>query len=496
MARTNTRTRTYVAPKVTTYEGGPARILNARPQLRRAVLSCLLWENQFYESGEDIAKRIRDLTTSISKEDGGVRFIEDLAVEARSKYGLRHVPLWVANALSDERKLSRHLVPQIVQRADEMTELLAMYWAKGKKPLSNALRYGLAAAFPQFDAYQLSRYKQVGDSPISLRDVMFLTHPKPVEGRTAYTGKVRKEVEALKAAGEDPTTMSVDFGPKVALTLNEQEETWRKLATNELEPPDTWEVELSAGKDKKETFERLLRERKLGALALLRNLRNMAQVGVDEQLIFERLNWIDERARIWPFQFITAARFAPQWESQIEAAMLRNIAGVPKLPGRTVLLIDVSQSMDARLSLKGDMTREDAANGLAILAREVCEKVAIYTFSNGTKRVPDRHGFALRDAVHSSQPHGGTNLGQALTDIAKELRLDINGDGTAERIIVFTDGEARDEVGKPPARVGHMVNVAGYKHEVGFGDWVRVDGFSEQVLNFVREIEPAVESTD
>jgi 60 kDa SS-A/Ro ribonucleoprotein len=394
MARTNTRTRTYVAPKVTTYEGGPARILNARPQLRRAVLSCLLWENQFYESGEDIAKRIRDLTTSISKEDGGVRFIEDLAVEARSKYGLRHVPLWVANALSDERKLSRHLVPQIVQRADEMTELLAMYWAKGKKPLSNALRYGLAAAFPQFDAYQLSRYKQVGDSPISLRDVMFLTHPKPVEGRTAYTGKVRKEVEALKAAGEDPTTMSVDFGPKVALTLNEQEETWRKLATNELEPPDTWEVELSAGKDKKETFERLLRERKLGALALLRNLRNMAQVGVDEQLIF------------------------------------------------------------------------------------------------------DRHGFALRDAVHSSQPHGGTNLGQALTDIAKELRLDINGDGTAERIIVFTDGEARDEVGKPPARVGHMVNVAGYKHEVGFGDWVRVDGFSEQVLNFVREIEPAVESTD
>ena len=40
---------------------------------------------------------------------------------------------------------------------------------------------------------------------------------------------------------------------------------YKELANNTLASPDTWEVELSAGKDKKETFTRLLTEKKLAA---------------------------------------------------------------------------------------------------------------------------------------------------------------------------------------------------------------------------------------
>jgi hypothetical protein len=47
---------------------------------------------------------------------------------------------------------------------------------------------------------------------------------------------------------------------------------------------------LSAGKDKRENFERLLREGKLGGLAVLRNLRLMLASGVDPKLIRERLD--------------------------------------------------------------------------------------------------------------------------------------------------------------------------------------------------------------
>ena len=61
------------------------------------------------------------------------------------------------------------------------------------------------------------------------------------------------------------------------------------------------------------------------------------------------------------------------------------------------------------------MTRLEAACGLAILAREVCEEVEIFTFSNEVKKVPPRRGFALRDAVVASQPHGGTLLGKAVS---------------------------------------------------------------------------------
>jgi len=56
---------------------------------------------------------------------------------------------------------------------------------------------------------------------------------------------------------------------------------WRRLAANELANPDTWEVQLSAGADKKETFERLIREKKLGYIALIRKLRNMEQADVE-----------------------------------------------------------------------------------------------------------------------------------------------------------------------------------------------------------------------
>src|SRR6202012_483292 len=106
----------------------------------------------------------------------------------------------------------------------------------------------------------------------------------------------------------------------------------------------------------------------------------------------------------------------------------------PRLPGRTRLWIDVSGSMFAPLSAQSEMTRAEAACGLAILAREVCETVEIFTFSNTVVKVPPRRGFALRDAIIGSQPHGGTYLGQAVREI----------DAKGTRLIVFTDEQSHD----------------------------------------------------
>jgi 60 kDa SS-A/Ro ribonucleoprotein len=46
----------------------------------------------------------------------------------------------------------------------------------------------------------------------------------------------------------------------------EQAAVWKKLVENTLEPPETWEVALSAGKDKRENFGRLLCEGNLSGL--------------------------------------------------------------------------------------------------------------------------------------------------------------------------------------------------------------------------------------
>ena len=106
---------------------------------------------------------------------------------------------------------------------------------------------------------------------------------------------------------------------------------------------------LTRGADKREARERLLREQKLGGLALLRNLRNMREVGVDESLVLSALGTMST-ARVFPFRFLAAARYAPQWEEALEPAMLKCVAGAEKLPGRTIMLVDVSGSMTAALT--------------------------------------------------------------------------------------------------------------------------------------------------
>jgi hypothetical protein len=124
------------------------------------------------------------------------------------------------------------------------------------------------------------------------------------------------------------------------------------------------------------------------------------------------------------------------------------------------------------------MLRTDAAYGLAILLREICEQVSIYSFSNEAKLVPSRRGFALRDAIDRSQPHGATYLGRAVAAVTESY----------ERMIVITDEQAHDTVPAPRGK-GYVINVASFKNGVGYGKWTHVDGWSEAVVDYISELE-------
>jgi len=221
----------------------------------------------------------------------------------------------------------------------------------------------------------------------------------------------------------------------------------------------------------------LLRENKLGALAVLRNLRNMAESGVDNKLVKGALQSLNT-SRVLPFRFIAAARYAPEWEAELESAMYKSVESVPKLAGRTVLVVDVSGSMTAPLSARSEMQRSDAAYGLAILLREIAEELAVFSFSDRCVRVGSRRGFALRDAIDTSQPHGSTYLGRALEEIREPY----------DRLIVITDEQSHDRVSDPQGK-GYMINVASYRNGVGYGAWTHIDGWSESVIGYIRELE-------
>ena len=207
----------------------------------------------------------------------------------------------------------------------------------------------------------------------------------------------------------------------------------------------------------------------------------MKAADVDQGLVEQAIDALNPE-RVLPFRFLAAARYAPQWEEALESAMFRAVAGREKLAGHTVLLVDVSGSMVAPLSRRSEMLRTDAAYGLAVLLRETAEKVTVFTFSNVAKQVPPRRGFALRDAMEASQPHSGTMLGAAL-DAVKE---------PYDRIVVITDEQSHDRVPAPSSAAkgkGYMVNVASARNGVGYGPWTHIDGWSEAVIEYIRELE-------
>jgi hypothetical protein len=435
-------------PRPRTHEGAPARVITPEQALRRSVLSCMLWEGEFYEDGVQIAGRIQELVPQVKAEH-----VAALAVEARERMKLRHAPLLLVREMarhSTHRVLVAETLERVIQRADELSEFVAIYWAGGRQPLSAQVKKGLAAAFGKFDEYALAKYDRAG--AVRLRDVLFLSHARPVD-------------EAQAAL-------------------------WKRLAENELATPDTWEVALSAagrgeGDSKRQVWERLIAERKLGALALLRNLRNLRAANVSEELVLSALAEL-KTDRVLPFRFLAAARNAPQWESALESAMFRALEGrAGKLAGHTVLVVDVSGSMESAISGRSEMRRTDAAYGLAILLREIAEKVTIYTFSEKAVRVPSRRGMALRDSLDQSQQHGGTYLGAALKHIEGDVR-----EGW-DRLIVITDEQSHDQV-PAPRGMGYVINVASNRNGVGYGAWTHIDGWSEAVVEYIAELEAAV----
>jgi len=186
---------------------------------------------------------------------------------------------------------------------------------------------------------------------------------------------------------------------------------------------------------------------------------------------------------VLPFRFVAAARAAPMYERELDASMLQAIERLPVLPGLTVVLVDVSGSMGLALSQKSDMTRMDAACALASIVN--CEALRVVSFSDNVIEVPPRRGMAGVDALRNSQAHKDTRLALAVRAINENVKYD--------RLIVITDEQATDgEVGAPlVGSRGYMINVAPYKHAVGYGPWVRIDGFSEGVLRYIHEIEKA-----
>lgn len=444
--------------------------LSSFEKLRRTCCTALLGEDTFYENGESIKDRVSSYMNDITSKQAN----EALRI-AKEDNKLRHMPLFLIKDMLKKGWVDADTVSKVCTRPDDITEILAMYWQDpdNKHCLPKRLVKGLQESFNSFDQYQLSKYL-AKDKAIKLKDALRIVRPDPNKSKNPNQSSVYKEI--------------------IDGTLKMSE--------------DTWEVAISAcGKDtakKKEVWTRLLTEKtekglpKLGALALLRNLRNMDGCGVDHRIINEALKNASMK-KILPFQIIGAARYAnPDFAGVLQDKLLESIKSYDKLEGDTLFLLDVSGSMSGSLSAKSELNRLDACAGVAAILDGICENSTLYTFNTDINPLSKAyHGMALIDSVNS-RLGGGTRVIDCTNAAINEFKRTHDGK-LPSRVIVVTD-EADNTYyggyGKPLPNLskscqGYIVNVASYEHGVNYNDssWVRVSGWSEGIVKYISEYE-------
>jgi hypothetical protein len=449
--------------------GGQGMIAAKQPayqELRRCVLANLLFEDLAYIDGKELASVIETNLVKCSIEE-----VLDLAVEARLIQKLRHIPLYLIVLTIKHKKdikiegqsFIASVIKFVCSRADMITDLLALYFkinpvSEGKKhaPIANVLKEGIRMAFDNFNEYQLAKYANRGS--IKLRDAMFLCRPKP--------------------------------------NTPEQTELFKKLANKQLTPPETWEVLLSSGADKLQTWMSLIQENKLGGLAMLRNIRNMVEAGVSKEIILKGLYQL-KTSMLLPFNYFNAAKINPEYSDYISEIMVDSYKNLPKLPGNSLFIIDMSGSMGAMISSKSTTSRMEAACLMGMLAFYQSERCKIvltagsYHYHSSVEFIPDEQGFKmvqkmLKNPVRNTG--GGIFTRQCLEWCKEKFNEKF------ERIIVFSDSQDCDRINKTPKPFGlynYICDVSAHNKGINFkGCWTaEISGFSENFLTYIAAYE-------
>ena len=351
------------------------------------------------------------------------------------------------------------ILPKIISRADMLTDFLAIYEKINKKikPLASQAKIGLAKAFNNFNEYQFAKYDR--NSLIKLRDIMFLVHPIPEQGK---------------------------------------EELFKKIASRSLNTPDTWEVALSTGKDKKQTWTRLIEEGKIGGLAMLRNIRNMMEAKVDKMVIRKGLDSL-KSTMLLPLNFLSSARINPEFSREIEDAMINSYSHLPKLKGKTLFIIDVSGSMGSLTSGNSAFSRMDQACAMAMLAINQCEDYDLvatagadrnWTQSSELIKYPKK-GFDVFKQIYETKNRigdGGIFTRQCLEWCYKNIGQKY------DRIIVFSDSQDCDKINKIPKPFGkfnYICDVSAHTKGINYkGVWsAEISGWSENFLTYIAAYE-------
>ncbi len=483
------------------HEDAKAFVMSPEMELYTAVVTTGL-NDSFYEAGNTRLERIKTLIEKCSPE-----FIARLAIYARTEMNLRSIPMVLSVELAKKtsgNSLVSRTVNRVVLRADEITEMLAYYQIANERTeikklnkLSKQIQKGLIGAFNNFDEYQFAKYNR--NAAVKLKDALFLVHPK-----------------AKNAA---------------------QQAIFNKIASDSLDTPYTWETELSAlGKNRfaneaaralavTRKWEEMIESKKIGYMAMLRNLRNILEANVSAKHIELVCDYLaNEKAvlnsRQLPFRFLSAYRELKSIKSSFTSAMLdalenavmcsaKNIKGFG-FDTSIVIACDVSGSMQKPVSARSTVLLYDIGLMLAMLLQSQCKNVTTGMFGDTYKVINMPKQNVLANVMEYYRREGevgyATNGYLVIDDLIRQRKV-------TDKVMIFTDTQmwnnnntnstfanswSRYKEIAPDAKL-YLFDLAGYSTQpvdVRQNDVYLLAGWSDKIFDILSGMEDAVSALE
>jgi hypothetical protein len=468
-------------PDTLTYNSGAGWSREPKSELFLLAVTNMVSENTFYENGKNRDQRFTQLIRQVALEDPDwlARFVPYL----RNTMNMRSASIVLA-AETVHAKLTtpvpaskihnRTIIDSAIQRADEPAEMLGYWMSEHRKNLPQPVKRGLADAVQRvYSERSLIKYDG-GDKAIRFADVLDLVHP---EAKAPWQGSLYEYALASRHKRDQPLP-----GDLATIGLNRLAMVLGDAAFREAFSPSfvehaglTWEQASSKyGKLDARFWEAMIPN--MGIFAIVRNLRNFeqAEISKDAQaLVRSKLTDAEtiKKSRMFPLRFFTAfvALNSLTYARELEEAIDLSLQNVPSLPGKSLILVDLSGSMDYPLSDKSEVKRIAPASIFAAALAIRAEHPTLVGFSQETKAVPvnkTNSVLLLTKDLVTAVPHLGTQTWQA-------VKQHFNGH---DRIIILTDEQAdyasmgwRDYSDQDPSKIVpvstplYTFNVAGYK---------------------------------
>lgn len=518
---------------LTTHEDAPGFKRDERGELFMLGAGRFFGEATFYEKADEGAQRFRDLVqyVAVAYPEWCAAFLKWLRGEGNIRTAALVGAVEYARAMQDMQKdgtrftwpaelSARAVVRSVLQRADEPGEMIAYFRSRYGRSIPIAIKRGIADAIVGHETGRKALYSEytvlkydTASHGYRFGDVIDIVCPTTWHPSVRGTklGTIFKYVIDRRHDNVDYIPLDLEM---IAANKNLRERTFKasNLADVDLlkRAGFTWEDTLSYAGDrvpKAKLWESLIDADALGYMAIIRNLRNMDEARVSKAHAKKIIEIIEDPERVaksrqLPFRFLSAYHAAPsdRWKQALTEALDYSTANIPKLSGRTLVLVDTSASMEGWLSDRSGVRYVDVAALFGVALARNASKVDLYGFGDGVFK----HELAYGGSVLGQTQQFVRRVGEAGhgTRIAESMKSTFAGH---DRVVIFTDMQTMgrnaytfgygigDVSSAVPANVPvYAWNLAGYEASMmptGSGNRHEFGGFSDSAFSIMQTLE-------